>query len=345
MLLLLAGAFFLAGVVLWPFRTPIFLAVVLAGVCHPLHMKLTARLKGRRRLASGLMALALLVLLVAPVASVLTFLFHEVTAGLAWIRDEMGVSSVKELSLEHLPASARDTLDRFLALLQLNEGDLKGYAQKALAFVQGTSGALLGASLGLLGGMVLMVVGFWIFLSEGEAALSFLYSISPLTRLQTAELFKEFRSVSTAAVLGTAATALTQAVLATSAFLVAGVPHAIFLGATTLIASFIPVVGSALIWVPVCTVLAFQGRVPAAIAVALWCGVFVGLSDNIIKPLVMKNGVEMHTALVFLSLLGGLAAFGLIGIILGPLTISLLLALLRMYRRDFAESFPPPPVG
>ena len=79
--------------------------------------------------------------------------------------------------------------------------------------------------------------------------------------------------------------------------------------------------------------------------VALLNGVLVVLSDNVIKPLVMKNGVEMHTALIFLSLLGGIAAFGLIGIIIGPLAVSLLLAILRMYRRDYAPASAPPPVN
>ena len=342
MLVLLALAFTLAGVVLWPFRTPIFLAVVLTGVCRPLHTRLARRLRGRNRLASALMAVGLLVLLVAPIASVLTFVVREVVAGLAWMRDEMGVRSVNDLSLEHLPASARATLDRTLAFVHISEPDLRGYVIRVLDYVQPASGAVLGASFSLLGGTLLMVVGFFIFLAEGEAALSFLYSISPLTRRQTEELFNEFRSVSSAAVLGTTATALVQATLATTAYLIAGVPHAIFLGVATLVASFIPLIGTALVWVPVCAVVAFQGRISWAVFIALWCGVLVTLSDNIIKPLVMKNGVEMHTALVFLSLLGGLAAFGLIGIILGPLAISLLLALLRMYRRDYSHSVPPP---
>ena len=343
MLVLLALAFTLAGVVLWPFRTPIFLAIVMAGVCRPLHTRLTGKLRGHKRLASALMAIALLAVLVAPVASVLTFTVREVTTGLSWLRDEMGVRSVNDLSLDHLPPSAHATLDRVFELLNINEGDVRSYFARALTEVQGASGALLGASFGFLGGTILMVAGFWIFLSEGEAALSFLYSISPLSRRQTEELFGEFRSVSGAAVLGTTATACVQATLAVTAYLIAGVPHAIFLGVATLVASFIPLIGTSLVWMPVCAILAFQGRVPWAIFVALWCGILVGLSDNIIKPLVMKNGVEMHTALVFLSLLGGLAAFGLVGIILGPLAISLLLALLRMYRRDFAASSQPPP--
>ena len=340
MLLLLAISFVIAGVVLWPFRTPIFLAVVLAGVCRPLHSRVTARMRGHKRLAAALMAVLLLLLIVAPVASVLAFLVRETAAGLVWMRDEMGVHSMGDLSFDHMPAAARETLDKSLGLLHLSETDLRAWLAHALDWVQGTSGALLGASFGLIGGTILMVAGFSIFLAEAEAALAFLYSISPLTRRQTEELFTEFRNVSGAAVVGTATTSLVQSIFATAAYLIAGVPHAIFLGAATMIASFIPLIGTAIVWLPVCAGLALQGHIPWAIFVALWCAVFVSLSDNVVKPLVMKNGVEMHTALVFLSLLGGLAAFGLVGIILGPLAISLLLALLRMYRRDYGMPEP-----
>ena len=343
LLVLLALAFALTAVVLWPFRTPLFLSVVLAGALRPLHVRLSEKLRGRKRLASFVMAIALLALLLVPIGSLLSFAAHEMTAGLGWLRDEMGVRSMNDLTLEQLPASARKTLDHALALLHMDEAELSGYLARALAFVQSASGGLLGASLGLLGGTLLTVAGFSILLSEGDAALAFLYSISPLSRGQTEELLGEFRSVSSAAVLGTTATSLVQGTLAMLAYLMAGVPHAIFLGLATLVASFIPVIGSALIWSPICAVLAFQGRLPWAIFIAVWCGLLIAICDNIIKPLVMKNGVEMHAALIFLSLLGGIAAFGLIGIIIGPLAVSLLLAILRMYRRDYAPASRPPP--
>jgi predicted PurR-regulated permease PerM len=75
----------------------------------------------------------------------------------------------------------------------------------------------------------------------------------------------------------------------------------------------------------------------AAIFIAIWCGVLLTLADNVVKPLAMRGKVEMHTGLVFLALLGGITMFGLLGIIAGPLVIAFLLALLRMYERDFAE--------
>ena len=125
--------------------------------------------------------------------------------------------------------------------------------------------------------------------------------------------------------------------VATIGFTIARVPHAVFLGIVTLVASFVPVVGTAIIWIPAALLLALTGHMTAAIFIAIWCGVLLTLADNVVKPLAMRGKVEMHTGLVFLALLGGITMFGLLGIIAGPLVIAFLLALLRMYERDFLE--------
>jgi predicted PurR-regulated permease PerM len=145
----------------------------------------------------------------------------------------------------------------------------------------------------------------------------------------------EFRNVSHASIVGTAVAALLQGLLMAIGMFIVRVPHALFFGLLTAVASFIPVVGTAVVWVPACALLAATGHPTSAIVLAAWSIVFVVGGEHVGKPLLMKGGVEMHTGLVFLSLLGGLEVFGLLGIILGPLIFAFFLSLLRMYRRDF----------
>jgi len=95
------------------------------------------------------------------------------------------------------------------------------------------------------------------------------------------------------------------------------------------------VVGTAIVWIPAVLLLGATGHMTAAIVLGAWCLVFVIGGEHVGKPLLLRGQVEMHTGLVFLSLLGGLEVFGLLGIIIGPLIVSFFLALLRMYRRDF----------
>ncbi|MFL5311012.1 MAG: AI-2E family transporter, partial [Myxococcales bacterium] len=197
--------------------------------------------------------------------------------------------------------------------------------------------ALVGASVGALASAFIMLAAFFFLLVDGRHLIRLLGRISPLQAAQTEELLQEFANVSSATLVGAALTALVQAVLATIGFALAHVPHAIFLGIATLVASFVPVVGTALIWIPVIALLVLTGHLTAAIFVGVWCGVLLTAADNVVKPLAMRGKVEMHTGLVFLALLGGITMFGLLGIIAGPLVIAFLLALLRMYERDFAD--------
>ena len=337
LLLLYVVGLLAGGWVLWPFRAPLFLAAVLAGALEPLCERLAVRLRGRRRSAAGLLVLGLFVLLVAPVASVATFALRELAAGLAWLRDAMGVHTVGDLSWSHIPEGPRAFLERGLSTFHVSREQLMQLPEKGLSWLETSTAPLLGASLQLLAGTVLMLAAFYVLLLDGRGVVRFLGAMSPLSEAQTRELVHEFRVVSTAALAGTAATAVVQAVLATAGYLIAAVPQALFLGVATLLASFIPVIGTGLVWVPTVIVLVLKGKAGWAIFVAVWCGVGVTVSDNVVKPLVMKNSVAMHTGLLFLALLGGLAAFGLLGIILGPLVVSFVLAVQRIYLRDFQQ--------
>jgi predicted PurR-regulated permease PerM len=335
LLVLYAAGLLCAGWVLWPFRGPLFLAGVLAGALLPAFDALTKRLGGRRHAAAGILVFGLFALLVAPIASVAAFAIRELAAGLAWLRDAMGVHTVGDLSWDRIPEGPRAALEKGLDTFHISREQLAQLPDEGLHWLQTSTAPLLGASVQMLAGAILMLAAFYVLLLDGRGVVQFLGAMSPLSPAQTKELVREFRVVSTAALAGTAATALVQGGLATMGYLAAGVPQALFLGITTLLSSFIPVIGTGLVWVPTVAVLAIQGKVGAAIGVAVWCGVVVTLADNVVKPLVMKNSVAMHTGLLFLALLGGLAAFGLLGIILGPLVVSFVLAVQRIYLRDY----------
>jgi predicted PurR-regulated permease PerM len=113
-----------------------------------------------------------------------------------------------------------------------------------------------------------------------------------------------------------------------------------FLGMLTMLASFIPVVGTLIVWVPTVVLLWLANHHGAAVLLVVWCALFLGAAEHVGKPFVLRallqGRQEMHTGLVFLSLLGGLEMFGLIGIVLGPLVVAFFLAMVRIYERDFS---------
>jgi predicted PurR-regulated permease PerM len=236
-----------------------------------------------------------------------------------------------------VPPQAQHAIDSILSTLHLSREQVQDFAGKAVDYAQAAGPAILGASAGAVTSTLIMLAAFYFLLVDGRRLIRVLGRISPLQAAQTEELLREFANVSSATLVGAAVTAVVQAVLATIGFVLAGVPHAVFLGIATLIASFVPVIGTAIIWVPAAVLLGLTGHLTAAIFIAAWCGVLLTLADNVVKPLAMRGKVEMHTGLVFLALLGGITMFGLLGIIAGPLVIAFLLALIRMYERDFLE--------
>jgi len=340
-LLLIATALLLY--VAWPFRTPLFLAVVLAAVLHGPLERLTVALRGRRTVACALMTISVLVLIVAPFAALVTFVTEEGVKGLEYLRSSLGVTSVAELRQAALP----DAIIRILDFLHVSREQVYDAVAKVVGIVQSAMPAIVASGTRAVLSTVIMLIALYFLMLDGESMVQWAWRVSPLSARQTEELTAELRKVTRATVTGIILTAAFQGVAAGAGYLLAGIPHAGFFGLLTAMVSFVPGVGTSLVWLPAVASLWIGGHVTRAILLAAFCLVVVVGAEQVGKPLLMRGQVKMHTGLIFLSLLGGLAMFGLLGILLGPLIVAFFLAMMRIYERDFrAASDPPaPPVG
>ncbi|MFL5249098.1 MAG: AI-2E family transporter [Myxococcales bacterium] len=332
-LVLVASALFV--LVIWPFRAPLFLAVVLAAVFQRPFERTSAFLRGRRKLASAVLTLGVFFAIVLPFASIAAFAVRESLVGLDYLRSELGVTNVTDLKSGQLPPRAEAAINRTLGVVHLNRAQVQEGITRVSEEIRTAAPELLASSGRAAFHTVVMLIALYFLLLEGRVLIEWLGTVSPLQARQTHELLTEFRKVSNASVVGSVVSALGQGILTAIGFAITGVPHALFFGLLTAIASFVPVVGTAIVWVPAVLLLGATGHMTAAIVLAAWCLVFVIGGEHVGKPLLLRGQVEMHTGLVFLSLLGGLEVFGLLGIIIGPLIVSFFLALMRMYRRDF----------
>lgn len=339
--LLLWGISGLCAYMVHPFGRPLFLACVLALAAAPLHLRLSRLWRGHRQLAAAVLTLALLVLFIAPVASSLAFILGELTAGLAWLREALGVASLSHISWEQVPAPLAPTVAKLVAVLHLGQADLERLTSQALYYLQHAAPTVMSASMAVATNATVVLIGFFFLLLDGDGLVDFVTRVSPLQSRQTAELLQGIRDVSSAALLGTAVTSLMQGLLFYVGFALAHIPHAIFFGLVTVVAGFVPVLGAALVAGPAAIGLALSGRMGGAIALSLWCLLVTFVADNIVKPILLRGRVEMHTGLVLLALLGGIAVFGLVGIIAGPLVMASCLSLWRIYERDFVQGAPP----
>jgi predicted PurR-regulated permease PerM len=193
------------------------------------------------------------------------------------------------------------------------------------------------ATLKLLIGLVIMIIALYFFLADGPKMLTTLMHLSPLDDAYENELLAEFIKISRAVVVATLLSALVQGFLMGLGFWVARV-HAVFLLASvTAVFALIPFVGAWSVWVPVCLWLFFyEERTVAAVGLAIYGALIVSTSDNVIKALVLHGQSGLHPLLALLSVLGGVAALGPIGILVGPMVVVFLQTLLNIMQRELA---------
>lgn len=182
----------------------------------------------------------------------------------------------------------------------------------------------------LLIGLAVMIIALYYFLADGPAMIKSVMRISPLDDRYEEELLNEFTTVTRAVVVATLLSAVVQGVLAGIGYFFAGLGSVALLTMLTMLFSLVPFVGGTAVWIPCCLWLFLEGRITAAIVLALYCGVVVSMSDNIIKPLVLQGQSNLHPLLALLSVLGGVKALGPIGILVGPMIVTFLQALLKM---------------
>ncbi len=339
LLVMLLGALALVLVVLRPLGSAIFLAAVLAMVLWPVHEWLSRRFRGRRSLAAVVVVTLFGLAIVGPLAWLSALVVGETIGAVRFIADTVKSDGVHGL-VAALPQPLSDAATYLLARVELDSADVSHAIQQRVGAAGGSAAVALGAAISATGSLLfqgaMMVIALFLFLTQKDAVVHWLDDASPLRRGQTRELGAEFVRVCKSVIVSTAATALVQAIAALVGYLIAKVPHPMFFFALTFVIAFIPAAGAASACLAAAALVLATGHPWAALFLAIWGIVVVGLVDNVVKPLLMKDGIRMHGAVVLFALLGGLAAFGAMGLLIGPLAVALFLAMLRMYKRDYS---------
>lgn len=333
----------LLALVIEPFAKAFFLAAVLAGALYPLHKRLTHRLRGKSNVSAGLLVLGIVVALLLPLSGLTAFAVAEATNGVKYISTTVRQEGVSGL-VDKLPRPLRGLTQRVMDRFQVQEEGLNERIQQQVSTSGGTAAKAVTGVVAATGSIavqtVMMLIAFFFFLVDGKQLVTWLGSISPLKKGQAEEILREFRNVSVSVLMSTLATAGVQAAAALVGYLIAGVPVPLFFAAITFLLALIPAVGAAVVCLAAAGLLLLNGRMGWAIFLAVWGVTVVGLVDNVVKPLLARRGMQMHGAIIFFALLGGLGAFGTVGLLLGPLVVAFFLALIRIYERDYGRPAP-----
>jgi len=331
-------ALVLLGLVIRPFAEALFFAAVLTGALLPLQDRLSALLRQRPRTAAALVCVAVVLALLLPAAGVATVVVREGIEGARYVIRTVQSEGMGGL-VEHLPGSLHRAVEGLLARFPIEEAELDDLLQQQASAQTGKAARAVTGALAATGSLLLqttmMLIGLFFLLVDGRALVDWLEAHSPLEPGQMSELLKEFRKVSGSVLVSSLATAGVQALAALVGYLVVGLPHPVFFATLTFFTAFIPAVGAGGMCLVAAIITWASGHPFLAIFLAVWGVGVVGLADNIVKPLLVKRGMSMHGGVVFFALLGGFAAFGTMGLLIGPLVVTFFLALVRIHARDY----------
>ncbi len=331
----------LLALLISPFAKAFFLAAVLAGAFAGTQKRLTRILRGRGNLAAGIICVGIVLILLLPIAGLTAYIVKEVIEGVNFITsvvEEHGLAGL----VDYVPGPLQGITERVLERIQVESRGLWQTLQEQISTRGATAAQTVGGVVAATGSVVIqgvmMMIALFFLLVEGSRLVDWFESVSPLKRGQTTELLYEFRSVTRAVMVSTIVTAGVQALAALAGYLIASVPAPIFFAALTFFVALIPAIGAAAVCLAAALLLLASGEPWWALFLAVWGVAVVGLADNVVKPLLVKRGMHLHGAIVFFALIGGLAVFGTIGLLIGPLIVAFFLAVVRIYERDFGQA-------
>lgn len=336
-----------------PFLYVMLLATVVVIVAWPLFERILDAVHGRRGLAAALTILLLAVVFFVPV-SVFVYLFVEqaialATTGAAYVQSGALAEDLAYLSAtrDWMPTWLQRWLPADFDLMQTIAAPLQESVLRILNAIGVGVPSLLGSTMSLGIDLVIFLLTVATLFVEGPRVLRMLANLSPLDDAYEERLYAVFSQFANNVVVGTLATALIQGTVAGVGYAIAGVDQVVFFGMLTGLCSFVPLVGTVIIWVPLAIVTAFEEGLGWGLFIAAWGSVVITQLDNFVRPLFMRGRTNIHPLLLFLGVFGGLAWMGVAGALMGPVIVVFFFAMYTIYVEDFLglptpELVPPP---
>jgi predicted PurR-regulated permease PerM len=317
------------------FLQPIFWAVALGIVVYPLHSRLEQRLHRRKALAAGISIVIVVIVVILPLIGLGAAVAQEGTALYERLQgDGHGIDGIFSRIEQRVPQ-----ITALVERVGIDPARLGEQAQSAaVTGSRAVAERALSIGSGTLRGTIfffLMLYLLFFFLRDGPRILEAMIRALPLGDQRERHLFARFAEVSRATIKGTLVVGIVQGAIGGIAFAVLGIGAPVLWGTVMALLSILPAVGTALVWLPASIYLLATGHVLGGIALIL-VGVFViGLVDNLLRPVLVGRDTQLPDYLILFSTLGGLAGFGLAGIVIGPTIAAFFLSVWHMAEKEF----------
>ncbi len=323
-----------------PFLTPLAWGILLAFMAHPALIEVEKVVK-RRSLSTAIISVVVALVVILPAVWASGRLVVEAQALYTQASDQVNTGGVTKLHdwavhtelgawINKKMGERGYKLDEELPKLTLQAAQVTSnyVAENATHAAKNFFGFIVDFGIALL--------AFFYLLRDGDYYYKAVQDLTPLHDDDKKAIFDTLRTTLSSVMRGLMLTAVLQGVSIGIGMLIFGVPYWLFLALASAAAGLMPIGGTALVWIPAMIYLGFAASWSAAIGLLIWCSVALAVIDNFIKPLAMKHGTGLPTIALFLGILGGLEAYGPLGLFLGPAIMSVFAALLRVYRKEYS---------
>jgi predicted PurR-regulated permease PerM len=318
------------------FLMTIFVAAIFSGLAHPLYRRLQHAFGGREALASAGTLLIIVLLVGGPIVFIVSIVTSEavrMSDNIApFVTQLVNEPNTINTYLDRIPGIQR--LTPYRETLLTKAGEAAGSLGQIV--VSSLSNTTRG-TLALIVDFFMMLYAMFFFLIKGRRYLDSMLQYLPLRESEQNLMLQRFVSVTRATLKGSLLIGMVQGTLGGVILAILGVPGAVLLGLLMIVLSLLPVIGGALVWVPVAIVLAIQGAWIKALVLAGFCSIVIGSIDNVLRPRLVGRDTKMSDLLILFSTLGGIAAFGAIGFIVGPIIAALFITIWEIFGKAYRD--------
>jgi predicted PurR-regulated permease PerM len=323
-----------------PFLTGFTWAAVLVAAFRPFHQRLERAFGGRQWAATSTVTLLVAAFVVVPLVASVVQAVQAGTAAFQWVEVNYR-SGGTDLGLSESWPGTTAAIERGKQLVGLADVDLQAMAIAQLknvgALISTQGLALAGGAFGVAFSFAMLLVAMPVLFANGPRLTQQFADALPIPTADARRILDDLVEMTRSVFMSVVVTAAAQAALGGLALLVLGVPHAAPLTAVMFLCALIPA-GTAIVWVPAAIWLATTGDSGKAIALAAWGAGVVSTIDNVLRPLLVGQGGKVSGLTLFIGMFGGMAAFGLFGLFLGPILLFVTRELLAILRRDIYEA-------
>src|SRR5438093_4537499 len=304
-------------IALTPYATGLIGIPVLYAVFAPVHEWLS--LRARPKVAASLVVVLALFLIVVPGVSFAGLIVNQAQQITGSVVKNPILGRIAQLELGGVDIGPR----------------IADLGAKIVGWLGSSAFGLIGTATRLALNLTISLFGLFYLLLRPEQTWEAVRPYIPFSAKNAEKLRQRFRDVTTSTIIGTGLTAAIQGLLVGLGFWIVHLPNAVFWGVVTMVFAILPVVGSGLVWGPGAIALLLDHRPGAALLLALICIVVVGNVDYVIRPMVFRRWSHIHPLVTLVGALAGVPYFGLLGLLIGPLALSYLFELIKMYREEY----------